>query len=52
MGGTPLTHEEINSLAISICDSICDSIRYLNNIYKICSNKLVNYYYKIYNYLF
>jgi len=48
MGGTPLTHEEINSLAISICDSI----RYLNNIYKIFSNKLVNYYYKIYNYLF
>ena len=44
----PLTNEEINSLSIGICDSI----RYLNNIYKICSNKLVNYYYKIYNYLF
>lgn len=48
MGSRPLTHEEINTLSISIYDNI----RYLNNIYKICSSKLVNYYYKIYNYLF
>ena len=48
MGGTPLSTEEINDLS----NIIVENIYYLNNMYNMFLNRIIKYYYKIYNYWF
>lgn len=48
MGGTPLSTEEINDLSVIIIENI----NYLNTVYNIFLNRIIEYYYKIYNYWF